>query len=111
MKLRTYIDSDDENCEIIAIEILNDLAKNIIIISLNRPPGTDMKSSAIEILNDHAKNIIIISLYRPPGTDINLFIDTINKISSLIKTENNVVITGDYRYNIDYNIDILNADN
>ena len=52
-KLRTDIDSDNENCEIIAIEILN----------------------------DQAKNIIIISLYRPPGTDMNLFIDTINRIS------------------------------
>ena len=42
-KLRTDIDSVNENCEIIAIEILNDYAKNIkISISLYRPPGTDM---------------------------------------------------------------------
>ena len=64
--LRPDIQSNTENCEIIAIEIIN----------------------------EQAKNIIIISLYRCPGTDINEFIDTVNQICLNIKNENKHNVLG-----------------
>jgi exonuclease III len=72
-KIRNDIISNSENCEIIAIEIIN--------------PST--------------KNTIIISLYRCPGTDIDSFNDVINTISLNIKNENKSVYwAGDYNINI-----------
>ena len=72
-KLRSDINSSNENCELIAIEIVN----------------------------EHAKNVVIITVYRPPGTDIEIFNHTINDICLQIKHENKVVYwAGDFNINI-----------
>ena len=56
---------------------------------------------AIEIVNDYSKNIVVITVYRPPGTDIEAFSDTINGICALIKNENKLVFwAGDFNINI-----------
>ena len=55
---------------------------------------------AAEIINEHARNIIVISTYRCPGTDIHDLIDTINNICSTLKNENKFIYwAGDF--NID----------
>ena len=72
-KTRTDIVSNDETCEIVAIEIVN----------------------------EGSRNIVVISLYRPPGTDIEAFNDVINVLCSRVKAENKFVYwAGDYNINI-----------
>ena len=72
-KVRNDIVSDNENCEIMATEIIN----------------------------YHSKNIIVISLYRRPGTDIDSFNGLIDNICSNLKAENKFVFwAGDFNINI-----------
>ena len=57
-KIRPDITSDNEVFELLTIEIVNPLNKNIIVVAVYRPPGTDIVAfnSMINVLCDNIKN-------------------------------------------------------
>ena len=56
---------------------------------------------AVEIINPMYKNIIVIVVYRPPGTDLNAFNIMISSLCDKIKSENKLVYwAGDFNINL-----------
>ena len=53
-----------------------------------------------------AKNVIVGVVYRPPNTDLEMFINYMSEILSIVKSENKLMyLMGDY------NVNLLNIDN
>ena len=56
---------------------------------------------AVEILNPLNKNIIVVVVYRPPGTDLNAFNTMIGSLCDMVRSENKLVYwAGDFNINL-----------
>ena len=56
---------------------------------------------AVEILNPLNKNIIVVVVYRPPGTDLNGFNTMIGSLCDMVRSENKLVYWArDFKINL-----------